>query len=507
MTRMIKIFDTTLRDGEQSPGCSMNLKEKIEMAKQLEKMKVDIIEAGFAITSPGDFESVQTISSVVKDCTVASLSRAAEKDIDASWEALKKAADPRIHIVIATSPIHMKYKLMMEPDAVIEKSVASVKYAAKYCSNIEFSAEDATRSDLDFMARIFDAVIKAGATTVNIPDTVGYTTPEEHYEFFMKLRELCPRLDDVTISAHCHNDLGLGTANSLAAIRAGVNQIECTINGIGERAGNASMEEVVMALHTRKDLFQAETRIVTTELMRASKLLTRITGVKVQPNKAIVGENAFSHESGIHQDGVLKHKQTYEIMTPESIGIVGNNNIVLGKHSGRHAFRNKIKELGYEITDEQLEQAFAKFKVVADKKKSVYDRDIEAILAKETLQVPKTFTLESFVINSGNRITSTAVVKMSKEGKGIEKVSRGDGPIDAAFKAIEKIVGMDLSVEDYQLQSVTEGEDALGDALVKISADDGEVYAGRGLSTDVIEASIHAYINAVNKMAYEKENR
>ncbi|MBR0597881.1 2-isopropylmalate synthase [Sinanaerobacter chloroacetimidivorans] len=507
MTRMIRIFDTTLRDGEQSPGCSMNLKEKIEMAKQLEKMKVDIIEAGFAITSPGDFESVQTISSIIKDCTVASLSRAAEKDIDASWEALKKAVDPRIHIVIATSPIHMQYKLNLEPDAVIEKAVASVKYAKKYCSNIEFSAEDATRSDLEFMARIFDATIQAGATTVNIPDTVGYTTPEEHYEFFMKLRELCPRLDDVTISAHCHNDLGLGVANSLAAIRAGVNQIECTINGIGERAGNAAMEEVVMALHTRKDLFQAETRVVTTELMRASKLLTRITGVKVQPNKAIVGENAFSHESGIHQDGVLKHKQTYEIMTPESIGIVGNNNIVLGKHSGRHAFRNKIRELGYEISDEQLEQAFAKFKVVADKKKSVYDRDIEAILAKETLQVPKTYTLESFVINSGNSITSTAVLKVIKDGKAIEKVSRGDGPIDAAFKAIEKIVGMDLKLDDYQLQSVTEGMDALGDALVKISDENGEIYGGRGLSTDVIEASIQAYINAVNKMIYDKEHR
>lgn len=504
MTRRIKIFDTTLRDGEQSPGCSMNLTEKIEMAKQLERMKVDIIEAGFAITSPGDFESVQTVSSIVKDCTVASLSRAAEKDIDASWEALKKAVDPRIHIVIATSPIHMQYKLNLEPDAVIEKAVASVKHAAKYCSNIEFSAEDATRSELEFLAKIFDATIKAGATTINIPDTVGYTTPEEHYEFFMRLRELCPRLDDITMSAHCHNDLGLGVANSLAAIRAGVNQIECTINGIGERAGNAAMEELVMALHTRKDIMKAETRVVTTELMRASKLLSSITGVKVQPNKAIVGDNAFAHESGIHQDGVLKHKETYEIMTPESVGIVGNN-IVLGKHSGRHAFKNKIKEMGYsEISEEQLEQAFAKFKVVADKKKTVYDRDIEAILDKETLQVPKTFTLEKFVINSGNTITATAVLNVTREGKTIEKVSRGDGPIDAAFKAIEKAVGMTLKLEDYQLQSVTEGKDALGDALVKLSNGDGVIYSGRGLSTDVIEASIHAYINAVNKMVHER---
>lgn len=502
MSRMIQIFDTTLRDGEQSPGCSMNLKEKIEMAKQLEKMKVDIIEAGFAISSPGDFISVKTIAETIKDTVVASLARTTKEDIDRAWEAISNAVRPRIHTFIATSPIHMQYKLNMQPEQVFEQAVAMVKYAKNYCSDIEFSAEDATRSDPVFLARIFDGVIKAGATTINIPDTVGYTTPDEFYEFLMKIRNICPALDNVNISVHCHNDLGLGAANSLAAVKAGVNQIECTVNGIGERAGNAAMEEIVMALFTRRDIYNAETRIVTTEITRASKLLSRITGVKVQPNKAIVGENAFAHEAGIHQHGVLKNKETYEIMTPESVGL-STNNMVLGKHSGKHAFRSKVKELGFEMSEESLERAFAKFKVIADKKKQIYDRDIEALISKESVQVPKTYRMDSFVINSGNNITSTAVIKLIKDDKSIEKVSRGEGPIDAAFKAIEKIVGIDMKLEDYQLNSVTEGKDALGDALVKISVND-ELYTGRGLSTDVIEASIHAYINAVNKMLYKR---
>jgi len=501
MGRMIQIFDTTLRDGEQSPGCSMNLKEKIEMAKQLERMKVDIIEAGFAISSPGDFVSVKTIAETIKDSVVASLARATKEDIDRAWEAVSAAAEPRIHTFIATSPIHMKYKLNMEPDQVLEQAVEMVRYAKKYCGNIEFSAEDATRSDLVFLAKIFEKVIQAGATTINIPDTVGYTIPDEFYNFIIKVRELCPALDRVNISVHCHNDLGLGVANSLSAVKAGVSQIECTVNGIGERAGNAAMEEIVMALKTRKDLFDAETRVVTTEITRASNLLSRITGVKVQPNKAIVGENAFAHEAGIHQHGVMQNKKTYEIMTPESVGLT-KNSMVLGKHSGKHAFRNKVKELGFEISEESLERAFARFKVIADKKKQVYDRDIEALISKEAIQVPKTYRMDSFVINSGNSITSTAVIKLIKDDKTIEKVSRGEGPIDAAFKAIEKIVGIDMKLEDYRLNSVTEGKDALGDALVKISAD-GELFTGRGLSTDVIEASIHAYINAVNKMIYK----
>ena len=505
MTRMIKIFDTTLRDGEQSPGCSMNLKEKIEMAKQLEKMKVDIIEAGFAMSSPGDFISVKTIAETIKDCAVASLARTTAGDIDRAWEALKGAVSPRIHTFIATSPIHMEYKLLMKPDEVYERSVAMVAHAKKYCGDVEWSAEDATRSDPVFLAKIIEGVIKAGATTVNLPDTVGYTTPDEYFEFLMKIRELAPSLDNICLSTHCHNDLGLGVANSLAAAKAGARQIECTINGIGERAGNSALEEIVMALHTRKDSLNAETRIVTTEITRTSNLLSRITGVKVQPNKAIVGENAFAHEAGIHQHGVMKNRETYEIMTPESVGLT-QNNLVLGKHSGKHAFRDKVKQLGYDMPEAEIDRMFARFKELADKKKSVYDRDIEALISKESVQVPDTYTLRSFVINSGNTITSTAVVNVEKDGKAIEKVSRGEGPIDASFKAIEKIVGIDFKLEDYQIQSVTEGVDAQGDALVKISDASGNVFSGRGLSTDIIEASIHAYINAVNKMIYENSH-
>ncbi len=503
MTKMIKIFDTTLRDGEQSPGCSMNLKEKIEMAKQLERMKVDIIEAGFAISSPGDFISVKTIAETMKDCTVASLARTTPEDIDRAWEALSGAVSPRIHTFIATSPIHMEYKLMMTPEEVYERSVAMVKHAKRYCGDIEWSAEDATRSDPIFLAKVIEGVIKAGATTINLPDTVGYTTPDEYYEFLMKVQEHAPSMVNISLSTHCHNDLGLGVANSLAAIKAGASQVECTINGIGERAGNAAMEEIVMALHTRKDILNVDTRVITTEIMRSSSLLSRITGVKVQPNKAIVGENAFAHEAGIHQHGVMKNKETYEIMTPESVGLT-QNNLVLGKHSGKHAFRDKIKNLGYDMSEAEIDRMFVKFKDLADKKKSVYDRDIEALISKEAVQVPKTYCLDSFVINSGNTITSTAVIKMVKDGKVIEKVSRGEGPIDASFKSIEKIVGMEFNLEDYQIQSVTEGEDALGDAMVKISDADGNIFTGRGLSTDIIEASIHAYINAVNKMIYDK---
>jgi 2-isopropylmalate synthase len=483
----------------------MNLKEKIEMAKQLERMRVDIIEAGFAISSQGDFISVKTIAETLKDCTVASLARAGEKDIDRAWEAVRGAVDPRIHLFIATSPLHMEHKLKMKPEDVYERAVAMTARAVKYCGNVEFSAEDSTRSDMDFLARVLEGVIAAGATTVNLPDTVGYTMPEEHYAFFMKIQEMAPSLAKVTLSSHCHNDLGLAAANSLAAVRAGVNQVECTINGIGERAGNAAMEEIVMALHTRKSFYEAETRIITREIMHSSNLLTRITGVKVQPNKAIVGENAFAHEAGIHQHGVMQDRRTYEIMTPESVGL-NKNNLVLGKHSGKHAFRDRVKTLGYELDDAELEIAFEKFKALADKKKTVYDRDIEAIVAKEAVQIPRTYRLDSFVINSGNTITSTAVIRMTRDGKVFEKVSRGEGPIDAAFKAIEKIIGRDLTLEDYQIGAVTEGEDALGDARVQIKTADGREFSGRGLSTDVIEASVHAYVNAVNKMLYaEKE--
>ncbi len=503
----IRIFDTTLRDGEQSPGCSMNQKEKLEMAKQLEKLGIDIMEAGFAASSPGDFNSVKNIAETMKDCTVASLARALQPDIDKAAEAVKNAVSPRIHTFIATSPIHMQYKLQMDPDLVIESAVAAVKHAKKYVSDVEFSAEDATRSEVDFLAKIFDRVIKAGATTINIPDTVGYTTPDEYYEFLMAIREKCPAMDSIAISVHCHNDLGLAVANSLAAVRAGATQLECTVNGIGERAGNASLEEIAMALNTRKDIYQVRTNIVTTEIMRSSRLLTRITGVKVQPNKAIVGENAFAHEAGIHQDGVLKNKQTYEIMTPESIGIT-EKSLVLGKHSGKAALKARIHELGYSVTEEELQAAFEKFKAVADKKKEVYDSDIEAILTKENVEVPKTYNLIRFVSNSGNTITATTIVCMDKMGEEIEEVGVGDGPIDAAFNAMEKIVGRNLHLDDYKLRSITDGNDALGDATVTVSEVVNGVKVktnGRGISTDVIEASLTAYVNAINKLIYEEQ--
>lgn len=501
MREAIKIFDTTLRDGEQSPGCSMNLQEKIQMAKQLELLKVDIIEAGFAIASEGDFTSVKEIAKTIKDCTVASLARALTKDIDYAWEAVKYAVRPRIHTFIATSHIHMKYKLKMEPQEVIERAVNMVKYAKKYCEDIEFSAEDGTRSDVEFLARLFEKVIEAGATVINIPDTVGYTTPDEYYDFITQIREKTSNMHRAEISVHCHNDLGMAVANTLAAAKAGATQFECTINGIGERAGNAALEEIVMAINTRKDIIDLECNIDTTQIMRSSKLLSTITGVHVQPNKAIVGANAFAHESGIHQHGVLEERSTYEIMTPESVGLT-TNKMVLGKHSGKHAFEERLRSLGYNISGEELVRAFKQFKDLADKKKSVYNRDIEAIVAGDFIEVPQTYELESFVINSGNIITSTASISLKSEDKVFEETSRGDGPVDAAFKAIEKILGIKLVLEDYVLHSITEGKDAQGEAVVKISHD-GKLYRGRGLSTDIVEASIKAYLGAVNKMLHE----
>lgn len=503
MERIIKIFDTTLRDGEQSPGCSMNMKEKIEMAQQLERMNVDIIEAGFAAASPGDMLSIQEISKSVKNCIVTSLARSNKDDIDKAWESLKYAAYPRIHVFLATSPIHMKYKLKMSPEEVLKTTEEMVAYAKSLCNDIEFSCEDATRSDVDFISKVIQKAIQAGASTINIPDTVGYSTPDEYYSFLTAIIERCPELKTVDMSTHCHNDLGLGVANTLAAIKAGATQVECTINGIGERAGNAALEEIVMAIKTRKDIIKADTRIDTKQIMRSSNLLTRITGVKVQPNKAIVGANAFSHESGIHQHGVLNNKETYEIITPESIGLE-TNKLVLGKHSGRHAFNDKLKQLGYTLTKEKLDEAFKNFKELADKKKSVYDKDIEALVSRQRIQIPKTYELNNYIINTGNVINPTAMVSVKKEGKLHEEVATGDGPIYASFKAIEKIVGKELKLDDFSLSAVTEGEDALGDAVVRLR-ENGTNFTGRGLSTDVIEASIIAYINAVNKMIYANQ--
>ncbi|NMA64731.1 MAG: 2-isopropylmalate synthase [Clostridiaceae bacterium] len=506
MKDRVYIFDTTLRDGEQSPGCSMNLQEKVQLAKQLERLKVDVIEAGFAIASPGDFQSVKAIAETIKDCTVASLSRANEKDIDRAAEALKNAVNPLIHTFIATSDIHMKYKLKMTPDEVLERTKYMVAYAKKYCPNVEFSAEDATRSNPEFLYRVFETAIKSGATVINVPDTVGYTTPDEFYELIQNIKENVSGIEKVVLSVHCHNDLGMAVANSLAALKAGARQMECTINGIGERAGNASLEEIVMAIKTRNPIFNVDLRIDTTQIYRTSKMLTNITGVAVQPNKAIVGANAFAHEAGIHQHGVLAEKSTYEIMTPESIGL-NRNKMVLGKHSGRHAFEEHLKSLGYNLTKEELDSAFEKFKVLADKKKDVQDADIEALLSQKAMEIPEVYKLDRFVINTGNTITATTSVRLIKDNGDasmIEEVSTGDGPVYAAFKAIEKIVGVSFVLEDYKVRSVTEGQDAQGEAYVKIRRN-GRIFTGKGVSTDIFEASVLSYINAINKMIYEEK--
>ncbi len=496
--KRIRIFDTTLRDGEQSPGCSMNMSEKIEMAKQLERMKVDVIEAGFAIASPGDFESIRKVAATVSYPAVCSLARLSKLDIDRAWEAVMYAKKPMIHVFIATSAIHMEYKLKMTPDEVLATITEMVGYASSKCPNIEFSCEDATRSDPEFAAKAVDAAIKAGATTINLPDTVGYTTPDEYREFITKVTELANIPEDVVISAHCHNDLGMGVANSLAAIKAGVSQIECTVNGIGERAGNSALEEIVMAIKTRSELYNAYTDVESKEIMRSSRLLSSITGINVQPNKAIVGVNAFAHEAGIHQHGFLANRETYEIMTPESVGVT-ETNLVLGKHSGKHAFRSRVKHLGYTISEEALAKAFAEFKILCDRKKQIFDRDIEAILDKGYSDVEPAITLESFIINSGKSINATSAIKIKYKGVSHEAVSFGDGPVDASFKAIDSVVQTGHILDDYRVRAITEGEDAQGEAAVKIKYNN-KLYNGRGLSTDVIESSIMAYIDAINRM-------
>ncbi|MBN2875889.1 MAG: 2-isopropylmalate synthase [Spirochaetales bacterium] len=502
MPRTITIFDTTLRDGEQAPGCSMNLGEKIEVARQLATLGVDVIEAGFAIASPGDFISVREIARSVRGPIIASLSRALEKDIDQAWEAIRDSERPRIHTFIATSPIHMEHKLKMSPEQVVEQTRAMVRYARNLCADVEFSAEDASRSDPAFLCRVFQVAIEEGATTINVPDTVGYSVPDEFAALVRAVREGVPDIDKARISVHCHDDLGLAVANSLAAIKAGAEQVECTVNGLGERAGNAALEEIVMALKTRAESFDAVCSVRTTELHRTSRLVSTVTGVKVQPNKAIVGGNAFAHEAGIHQHGMLANKATYEIMTPESIGLP-HNEMVLGKHSGRHAFEERLESLGLKVDEADMAGIFAAFKELADKKKVVSDRDIEALALGRTRASTKHYALDRFVINAGTNLSSTSVVRLAKLGGSLsEHVAVGDGPIDASFKAIDKIVGRSIVLSDFSLGSVTEGKDAQGEALVRISVD-GEHFNGRGLSTDVVEASIQAYIAAINSMVSE----
>lgn len=497
MERTIKIFDTTLRDGEQSPGCSMNLNEKIEVARELESMRVDIIEAGFAIASPGDAAAIAAIADTVKDSTICSLARCNEKDIDAAWNAIRMANSARIHVFIATSPLHLQYKLKMTEEQVLQAIAHNVAYAKNYCSDIEFSAEDACRSDLDFLCRALETAIKAGATTLNIPDTVGYIVPNEYAERIRYIKAHTEGIENTILSCHCHNDLGMAVANSLAGVEAGIGQIECTINGIGERAGNAALEECVMALGTRKNVYGVGCNIDTKQIYRASRMIQTITGVPVAPTKAIVGANAFAHEAGIHQHGVMANKETYEIMTPESVGIP-RNAIVLGKHSGRHAFEDRLKDLGYTLEKEKLDKVFDKFKVLADKKKVIKDRDLEALIGAVPVSGEERFSLENFVINSGNTITSTAVIRVKKGDQTFERVAASDGPINAAYRAINKIVDKKIELQDYSLHAMTDGEDAQGEAIVKLLIE-GEPVTGRGVSTDVVEASIKAYINGINK--------
>lgn len=500
----IKIFDTTLRDGEQSPGCSMNLKEKIEVARCLERLKVDVIEAGFAIASPGDFESVQTIARTVKNCSVASLARATIKDIDVAWDAVRDAVDPRIHLFIATSPLHMEYKLKMTPEQVLERTAAMVAHAKKYVSNIEFSCEDATRSDVDFLIKVVDLAIRNGATVINIPDTTGYTTPDEMRAMIEAIRNGVPNSDKVEFSVHCHNDLGMATANALAGVLGGARQIECTINGLGERAGNTSLEEVVMAMHTRPDIFtEHDCRIDTTQIFRASKTVYNIIGQNAPLNKPIVGVNAFRHESGIHQHGVLANKKTYEILTPESVGVVIDN-IVLGKHSGKHALAARLHEMGYHLDDVELQRCFEEFKVLCDKKKSVTNDDLVALVTHQTAAVDdedvEGYKLEWFDVHTSNMTTSTCVVSLSLDGQTFTEACTGDGPVDAAFEAINRIIRpVDHSFDLYRISSISSGKETMGEVTVKLTCDD-RTFTGRGLNTNIVDASVRAYLRAMNKL-------
>ncbi len=502
--RIIRIFDTTLRDGEQAPGCSMNHQEKLEVALALEALRVDTIEAGFAIASPGDFESVRQIAKQVRDVRIASLARAVPADIQRAWEALRGAQAPVIHVFLATSPIHMEYKLKMTADQVFERAREMVALAASLAPEVEFSAEDASRSDWDFLCKVYGAVLAAGAATINIPDTVGYASPEEFGAMVAYVMKNTPGIEKAVVSVHCHNDLGLAVANSLAAVRAGASQIECTINGLGERAGNASLEEVAMALKTRTEYFGCDTNLDTRRIYRTSRLVSAVTGAPVQINKAVVGQNAFAHEAGIHQHGVMANALTYEIMSPESIG-VPRKNMVLGKHSGRHAFEQRIQDMGFQTTREELDVLFARFKELADRKRTVTDRDIEALMGVGVAEdKPGLYKLERFVINSGNTITATATVRLLREGVPVEQVATGDGPVDAMFTAINRIVGVKFTLTDYTLRAVTEATDAQGEATVKIRRDAG-IFNGRGISTDVLEATAKAYVNAINHMLETKE--
>ncbi len=499
----VLIFDTTLRDGEQCPGATMTFEEKLQVADFLDEMGVDIIEAGFPIASEGDFEAVSAISARIKKAVVAGLARASEKDIDRAGEAVKQAARPRVHTFISTSPVHMKFKLQKTPEQVLEMVTQQVTRARKWTDDVEWSAEDATRTEHDFLCRCVEAAIKAGATTINIPDTVGYTVPEEYYALISMLRARVPRADTVIFSTHCHDDLGFAVANSLAGVKAGARQVECTINGIGERAGNAALEEVVMAIRTRRDVLPFHTGIDTTMLSRASRLVAAVTNFPVQYNKAIVGRNAFAHESGIHQDGMLKHTQTYEIMTPESVG-VAKTSLVMGKHSGRNAFRTKLKELGYELGENAFEDAFNRFKALADRKKHVYDEDIEALVDEEIAHMHDHMKVVALTVIAGTMGPQSATLTLDIGGTHHTVQATGNGPVDATFNAIKMLVPHEAKLALYQVHAVTEGTDAQAEVSVRLE-EEGRTVTGRGADTDTLVASARAYVAALNKLMVKRQ--
>jgi 2-isopropylmalate synthase len=500
------IFDTTLRDGEQSPGASMNLAEKLEVAQALKDLGVDVIEAGFPIASPGDFEAVQAIAQQVEGPVICGLARCNPEDIDRAWEALRDSPRPRIHVFLATSAIHREFKLHMAKEEIVRRAVEGVERAKRYCDDIEFSPEDASRTELDFLAEVVEKAIEAGATTVNIPDTVGYAVPSLYAEAIRHLKRTVRDIDKAVISVHCHNDLGLAVANSLAALREGARQVECTINGLGERAGNCALEEVVMAVRTRADYYGLHTTINTRRLCPTSRLVAHVTGIQVQRNKAVVGQNAFAHEAGIHQDGMLKERTTYEIMQPEDVGLA-KTELVLGKHSGRHALRDRVKELGYHLDEAQLQAVFDGFKVLADRKKVIYDADIEALAEAQVHSGPALWTLESYHTSAGNGTLPVAAVCLAHvDGRRVEDAACGDGPVDAVFKTIERIVGISVQLKDYQVRSVSTGEDAQGEARVEVEYNS-RIQRGHAVSTDVIEASAQAFLQALNRLLMRGQTR
>jgi 2-isopropylmalate synthase len=497
VSHRIIVFDTTLRDGEQSPGASMNLEEKVRMARQLDALGVDVIEAGFPMASEDDFRAVRAVAREVRRPVIAALARTTREDIERAWSAVEAAARPRIHTFVATSDLHMQHKLRKTRPEVLEMAEQAVRLARSLTPDVEFSAEDATRSDIDFLCAVVRTAIEAGATTINIPDTVGYTIPQEFTRIIGALRGRVPGIDGVVLSVHCHNDLGLAVANSLAAVEAGARQVECTVNGIGERAGNASLEEVVMALYVRRDLLPYTTGVVTTEIFKSSQLLSSITSMHVQPNKAVVGKNAFAHEAGIHQDGVLKERRTYEIMTPESVGIK-TNRLVLGKHSGRHALGKKLADLGYRLTRPELDKAYARFIDIADQKKEVFDEDLIAIVHDGMREIPETYRLALLQATAGSQKPSTATVTLEVEGRQEVACAVGDGPVAAAYTAIDQITRFRGRLLDYAIRAVSRGRDAIGEVTVHVDFS-GRTFTGKAASTDVVDASARAYLHAVNK--------